>query len=139
MTLLIGQPVAMPLISLPVWQNGTPQSMQRAPCWRRRFSSRCGWNSFQSPSRSSGARSTGSSRRYSMNPVGFPIVFYSVAADTREVTGILLERFHDRFVADEPALLGPGDARQHALVVLRDDPDEFRQQVVPGIQHVAGA
>ena len=24
----------MPSISVPVWQNGTPQSMQRAPCWR---------------------------------------------------------------------------------------------------------
>ncbi len=37
--LLIGQPDAMPLISLPVWQNGTPQSMQRAPCVRSFFSS----------------------------------------------------------------------------------------------------
>ncbi len=39
MRLFTGQPEAMPEISLPVWQNGTPQSMQRAPCWRRRFSS----------------------------------------------------------------------------------------------------
>jgi hypothetical protein len=39
---------AMPLISLPVWQNGTPQSMQRAPCWRSFFSSMWWWNSFQS-------------------------------------------------------------------------------------------
>ena len=39
MRLFTGQPEAMPEISLPVWQNGTPQSMQRAPCWRSRFSS----------------------------------------------------------------------------------------------------
>jgi hypothetical protein len=39
--LLIGQPLAMPLISLPVWQNGTPQSMQRAPWVRSFFSSMC--------------------------------------------------------------------------------------------------
>ena len=71
--LFTGQPEAMPEISLPVWQNGTPQSMQRAPCWRRRFSSMWWWNSFQSRTRSTGVRSTGSSRRYSMNPVGFPI------------------------------------------------------------------
>jgi hypothetical protein len=32
MRLLIGQPLAIPLISLPEWQNGMPQSMQRAPC-----------------------------------------------------------------------------------------------------------
>jgi hypothetical protein len=37
MRLLIGQPLAMPLTSLPVWQNGTPQSMQRAPWVRRCF------------------------------------------------------------------------------------------------------
>src|SRR6185503_18872314 len=30
MRLLMGQPEAMPLISVPVWQNGMPQSMQRA-------------------------------------------------------------------------------------------------------------
>jgi hypothetical protein len=37
--LLIGQPEAMPLMSVPVWQNGTPQSMQRAAWLRSRFSS----------------------------------------------------------------------------------------------------
>ena len=38
MRLLIGQPLAMPLMSVPVWQKGTPQSMQRAP-WVRSLSS----------------------------------------------------------------------------------------------------
>ena len=39
MRLFTGQPEAIPEISLPVWQNGTPQSMQRAAWLRRRFSS----------------------------------------------------------------------------------------------------
>jgi hypothetical protein len=30
----MGQPEAMPLSSVPVWQKGTPQSMQRAACCR---------------------------------------------------------------------------------------------------------
>ena len=46
----------------PVWQNGMPQSMQRAP-WSRSLSSvKCSWNSFQSLIRSKGERSSGSSR-----------------------------------------------------------------------------
>ncbi len=31
----MGQPLAMPLTSWPVWQNGMPQSMHRAPCFLR--------------------------------------------------------------------------------------------------------
>src|SRR5262245_21391513 len=121
--------------------------MQRAPWLRRRFSSRCGWNSFQSPMRSSGARSTGSSRRYSMNPVGLPIVATfvlcrrspSIPADPCEVARVLLEGHHDRFLADEALLLGARDAREHPLVVLRDHLDELRQQFVPGVEHAPGA
>jgi hypothetical protein len=41
MRLLIGQPLAMPLMTVPVWQNGMPQSMQRAP-WVRSLSSSIG-------------------------------------------------------------------------------------------------
>ena len=66
-------PLAMPLINLPVWQKGIPQSMQRAPCVRSFFSSMWWWNSFQSFTRSVGVRSTGSSRKYSMKPVGLPM------------------------------------------------------------------
>ena len=46
---------AMPLISVPVWQNGMPQSMQRAPCSRSFFSGMWTWNSFQSLTRSFGS------------------------------------------------------------------------------------
>src|SRR3989338_8678643 len=74
MRLLTGQPEAMPATSEPLWQNGMPQSMQRAPCcWS--FSSGMGeWNSLQSFVRSLGERSRGSSRLISMNPVGLPTV-----------------------------------------------------------------
>ena len=37
----------MPLMSVPVWQKGMPQSMQRAACCLSLGSSMCWWNSFQ--------------------------------------------------------------------------------------------
>src|ERR1035441_7982082 len=73
MRLWMGQPEAMPLRSVPVWQNGTPQSMQRAPCSRSLAGSRCKWNSFQSRMRSTAVRASGNSRRDSIKPVGLPI------------------------------------------------------------------
>src|SRR6185503_12227542 len=79
MRLFTGQPDAMPLINCPVWQNGMPQSMQRAPWWRNLSTAKCSWNSFQSFTRSSGERSLGSSRSYSMKPVGLPIAYPSPA------------------------------------------------------------
>jgi len=54
MRLLMGSRKAMPSSRVPVWQKGTPQSMQRAPCWRRSDSSACSWNSCQSATRSAG-------------------------------------------------------------------------------------
>jgi len=53
----------------PVWQNGTPQSMQRAPCSRKHASGMCSWNSCQSNTRSAAGRVTGTVRVYSMKPV----------------------------------------------------------------------
>lgn len=73
MRLLIGQPDAIPLINVPEWQNGMPQSIQRAPCSWSLSSSMWRWNSFQSLIRSSAFLSIGSSLKYSINPVGFPI------------------------------------------------------------------
>lgn len=71
----MGHPEAAPPIIRPVWQNGTPQSMQRAPCSRSASSGECRWNSCQSEMRSAGGRTTGSVRVYSMNPVGLPISY----------------------------------------------------------------
>src|SRR5947209_11920531 len=41
----------------PLWQNGTPHSMQRAPCRPSSVSERCRTNSRKSPTRSCGSRS----------------------------------------------------------------------------------
>ena len=71
----MGQPVARPAITSPVWQKGVPQSMQRAP-WSRSFlAGNSSWNSSQSWMRSSGLRSGGSSRFSSRKPVGLPIAY----------------------------------------------------------------
>src|SRR5262249_26130715 len=69
----MGQPEAIPSSSVPVWQNGTPQSMQRAPCSWSLASAVCSWNSCQSWTRSTGCRTSGNSRGNSRNPVGLPI------------------------------------------------------------------
>ena len=58
----MGQPAAMPSRRAPVWQKGTPQSMQRAPWLRSIASSAWSWNSSQSRTRSAGGRSSGNSR-----------------------------------------------------------------------------
>ena len=52
----------MLLTGQPFWQNGMPQSMQRAPCFAAAASSRCSTNSRQWRSRS-GAGSLASFRR----------------------------------------------------------------------------
>src|SRR5258708_7471671 len=57
----------------PVWQNGTPQSMHRAPCSRKDVSGMCSWNSCQSNTRSGAGRVTATVRVYSMKPVVLPI------------------------------------------------------------------
>ena len=58
----------------PVWQNGTPQSMQRAPCSLQRRLGRWSWNSFQSRTRAFGIAPRRLVRANSMKPVGLPIV-----------------------------------------------------------------
>ena len=73
-------------------------------------------------------RSTGSSRRYSMNPVGLPIVAVPQLPPTRARScAFSLEGHHDRFLAREPLFLGARDGGEHALVVLRDHLDEARR------------
>jgi len=58
-------PDAMPLMSLPVWQKGCRNPAARA-LGAQLFSSMCSWNSFQSPTRAVGERST-AVRGYSMS------------------------------------------------------------------------
>src|SRR5262245_39440157 len=129
----MGQPEAIPARSVPVWQKGTPQSMQRAPCLRRPSSGRWWWNSFQSLVRSKGAASAGSSRGTSMKPLDLAtpmglgwaplgeagalalVLDMSVPPHPGEVFGVLLEGGHDGRVAGQPRVVGPLDAGQHAL------------------------
>src|SRR5687768_12878945 len=103
------------------------------------------WNSFQSRTRSAGGRSTGSSRKYSMNPVGFPIYLFCfsyfvglVAADARRVAGVLFERGHDGLVARQSLVVRALEAGEHALVILRDHAQELRQLGRPGREDVRG-
>ena len=114
--------------------------MQRAP-WVRRFSSgMCRWNSSQSLMRSRGARSAGSSRVYSMNPVVFPMCrilypvydkfmlqFDSYPLPARSVgghVGVLFEGGGQCVIAAEPCCPGTFQGLQHPLVVHRHDLDE---------------
>src|SRR5262245_5399225 len=92
----------MPSMTAPVWQNGTPQSMHRAPCWRSNLSSAWPWNSLHTRLRSIGESAMGSSRGNSMNPVGLPI---SLPSHASQVVRILLERRHDRLALRETFLL----------------------------------
>src|SRR3990172_5797232 len=52
------------------WQNGTPQSMQRAACWWRTSSASDRSTSYQSLIRSSTGRCSASTRGYFRNPRG---------------------------------------------------------------------
>src|SRR4051812_29159617 len=67
MILSIGQPDSL-------WQNGTPQSMQRAPCVRSSTSAGGVKISRKSCTRSSGSRYGTAWRSNSLKPVGLPIL-----------------------------------------------------------------
>src|SRR5258707_13362482 len=66
MRLSIGQPDSL-------WQKGTPQSMQRAPCVRSSTSAGGVKISRKSCTRSSGSRYGTAWRSNSLKPVGLPI------------------------------------------------------------------
>ena len=63
----------MPSISVPVWQNGTPQSMQRAPCWAQRGLVGVFVELIPVMNAFAGGAASGNSRGNSINPVGFPM------------------------------------------------------------------
>src|SRR6185437_11301207 len=100
------------------------------------------WNSFQSRTRSTGVRSTGSSRRYSMKPVGLPIrcsIFRLISADAREVARVLFEGHHDGLIACQALIVRPLQRGDGALEVLGHHGDELRKQPLPVLQHGARA
>ena len=79
----------MLLTGQPVWQKGTPQSMQRAPCVRT-FSSGKWLVDLEPVVDAFGAgRRCGSSREYSRNPVGLPMVRTSALALRVAITGAI--------------------------------------------------
>src|SRR5262249_5954815 len=97
--LLIGQPAAMPSMTAPVRQNGTPQSSQGARYGRVSFSSSCPVTAVHRWVRPVGVSASGSSRGNAMNPVGLPM---SLAPHASQVVRIRLERRHDGFLVGQP-------------------------------------
>jgi len=99
----MGQPLAMPLTSWPVWQNGMPQSMQRAPCFFRSAPA-CGVKFLPvrgAPER--GARSCWKLAFKFKNPSGCPY-YFSLGFEwliLMAALHVLFERGHDRFVAGQ--------------------------------------
>src|SRR5262252_7485114 len=95
------------------WQNGTPQSMQRAPWLRRCSSEGCVKISRKSAVRSLASRYGTLFFGYSMKPVGLPMlqtVRLSAARLDRERAGLVAQRLLDFLVV--PLALG-----EHTLVV----------------------
>ena len=93
--------------------------MQRAPCFWSMASSACSWNSCQSWTRSAGGRASGSSRGYSMKPVGLPMsppskVFAAlprinrIFASSSSGSDVLRDQFLPR---GHHVLAGPGGAK----------------------------
>src|SRR3954470_8082673 len=102
----------------PLWQNGTPHSMQRAPCSESSMSGRWSTNSLKSPMRSCGSRSGTPTRWTFRNAPSSPMVDHEPLARGRHRRlGLLL-----------------GELLEHALVVGREDLDELGGELVPAVQ-----
>src|SRR3954452_16657282 len=102
----------------PLWQKGTPHSMQRAPWSASSRSGRWRTNSLKSPTRSDGSRSGTPTRWTFRNAPSSPTVDHEPFAGGR-----------DRRLG----LLG-GKLLEHALVVGGDHLDEFRRQRLPLVE-----
>src|SRR3989344_606020 len=103
----------------PWWQNGMPQSMQRAPCFFNSSSASGSITWRQSRTRSATGRYGCFARLNSMKPVALP-----------------MRRLHPCLVLGHAGLARLGDGREHALVILRDDPDELRLRGLPVVEQL---
>src|SRR5690606_6480583 len=110
------------------WQNGTPQSMQRAPCSLRCSSAGDVKISSKSRLRSAGSLYGTALRGYSMNPVCLPTRGPPSASERHEGRGLVVVNrgFHFLVVA---LALG-----EDPLVVGRHDLDELREHAGPRIE-----
>src|SRR3954463_10943611 len=111
----------------PLWQNGTPHSMQRAPCSASSVSGRCRTNSLKSLTRSSGARS------------GTPTRWTFTKARSSPIERHLLGRV-EALAAGRDGLLRRlvlllGEQLEDAAVILRKHLDELRCDLVPLVEH----
>src|SRR4051794_25689379 len=111
----------------PLWQNGTPHSMQRAPCSASSRSDRWRTNSLKSPTRSRASRSGTPTRWTFRNAPSSPIErdlllrVEPLAAGGHRLLGglVLLDR----------------ELLEDAAVVLGEDLDELGGELVPLVEH----
>src|SRR3712207_5539753 len=102
----------------PLWQNGTPHSMQRAPCSASSVSGRWRTNSLKSPTRSRGSRS------------GTPTRWTFRKAPSSPIDRVLLREEalaagRDSRLGARGGLLLGGELLEHAPVVGGEDLDEL--------------
>src|SRR5262249_52557779 len=127
----------------PLWQNGTPQSMQRAPCARSLSSGILRSYSRQSCRRSLTERRSGVSRSISMNPVILPIASpVPCSGRSSAAAAVSAASVHALRLLTRPPGLYRGETRhvvarsemlalEHRAVFGRHHPDEFRRVAVP--------
>src|SRR3954470_21765205 len=111
----------------PLWQNGTPHSMQRAPCSASSVSGRWSTNSRKSPTRSVGSRSGTPTRWTFRKAPSSPIERHPLLGEEA------LAARRDRLLGRR-LLLG-GKLLEHAPVVLGEDLDELRRHRLPLVEH----
>src|SRR3954451_16089015 len=111
----------------PLWQNGTPHSMQRAPCSASSRSLRWSTNSLKSCTRSLGSRSATPTRWIFRKAPSSPIERHLLGAEEALAAG--------GHRAPGGLLLLALELVEHAAVVLGEDLDELRRQVIEALEH----
>src|SRR3954451_22952430 len=113
----------------PLWQNGTPHSMQRTPCSASSRSLRWRTNSLKSCTRSLGSRSGTPTRWIFRNAPSSPIERHLLGAEEPLAAG--------GHRAPRGLLLLALELLEHAAVVLGEDLDELRHELVEALEHAA--
>src|SRR4051794_3315348 len=111
----------------PLWQNGTPHSMQRAPWSASSRSLRWRTNSLKSWTRSDGSRSGTPTRWIFRKAPSSPIERHLLGTEEPLAAG--------GHRAARGLLLLALELLEHAAVVLGEDLDELRHQVVEAVEH----